>query len=259
MSRIDGLRRENGINLVVKVPFKEGLLLCREILPPPDGDVFFSKLWRKLVFPVVLRSREHSEHAAPNFGELLHGRQAVSRSRRRSHLVLTNNVGHADHEEFVKIVVENGEELELFKQRHAQIAGFFEHLAVEFNPIELTVNVEQRIGEVWHAFYGRQRGRRRFERSRTGSGNFDRFDCFYAFRAFDRLRDRLFRRRAAADCGFFDCSVFAFHFSFGRLGVYSCGLDSCGLVGLCGRLFDCGFCTLGLECGSGFAAKGWFV
>lgn len=50
MSRIDGLRRENGINLVVKVPFKEGLLLCREILPPPDGDVFFSKLWRKLVF-----------------------------------------------------------------------------------------------------------------------------------------------------------------------------------------------------------------
>ena len=49
MSRIDGLRRENGINLVVKVPFKEGLLLCREILPPPDGDVFFSKLWRKLV------------------------------------------------------------------------------------------------------------------------------------------------------------------------------------------------------------------
>lgn len=170
----------------------------------------FSKLWRKLVFPVVLRSREHSEHAAPNFGELLHGRQAVSRSRRRSHLVLTNNVGHADHEEFVKIVVENGEELELFKQRHAQIAGFFEHLAVEFNPIELTVNVEKRIGEVWHAFYGRQRGRRRFERSRTGSGNFDRFDSFYAFRAFDRLRDRLFRRRAAADRGFLTavCSLF---------------------------------------------------
>ena len=48
----------------------------------------------------------------------------------------------------VKIVVENGEELELFKQRHAQIAGFFEHLAVEFDPADLAVDVEGRIVNV---------------------------------------------------------------------------------------------------------------
>ena len=138
---VDCLRREDRINLVQEIPLKEILLLDRQILVADDVDALFGKLRKELHLPMVLGAREHAENAAADFGKLLHGRESVRRGRRCADLELADDVCHANHEEFVKVVVEDCEKLELLKERRFRVASFVEHLAVEFNPVEFSIDV----------------------------------------------------------------------------------------------------------------------
>ena len=156
---VDRLRREDRIDLVQEVPLEEVLLLDRQILVADDVDALLRKFRKELLLPVVLGAREHAENAAADFGELLHGSESVRRGRRCADLELTDDVCHANHEEFIKVVVEDREELELLEERRLRIARFIKHLAVEFNPVEFAIDVKKRVVQVRHALNRRKRRR----------------------------------------------------------------------------------------------------
>ena len=62
----------------------------------------------------------------------------------------------ADHEEFVEVGLEDGEELQAFQQRHVWVLGLLQDAAVEFQPTQLAVEIEGRIVQARHGRLGRR-------------------------------------------------------------------------------------------------------
>jgi hypothetical protein len=56
--------------------------------------------------------------------------------------------GDADFDKFVEIVGGDGEELDAFEERIAEVASFFEDAAIEFQPLEVAVEIVARVVEV---------------------------------------------------------------------------------------------------------------
>ena len=55
--------------------------------------------------------------------------------------------GNTDLHEFVEIVGSNGEKLYAFEKRITWVAGFFEYTAIEFEPLNVAIEVVARIFE----------------------------------------------------------------------------------------------------------------
>ena len=55
--------------------------------------------------------------------------------------------GNTDHEEFVEVRAENGEELDAFEERVCGVVGFFEDAALEAEEAEFAVDEEAAVIE----------------------------------------------------------------------------------------------------------------
>ena len=81
--------------------------------------------------------------------ELFFGVEAVGRDVLRVSTVLSQQRGHPHHEELVQVGGDNREKLDALEKRMGRVKGLEQHPLVEFEPAELTVDVEMRVGEVW--------------------------------------------------------------------------------------------------------------
>ena len=85
--------------------------------------------------------RDELQDARPGRGELLGGRPAVRRQRRRSGVHLLAQAGDADLEELVEVAGEDRQELDPLEQRVALVAGLEQDARVELEPRQLAVEV----------------------------------------------------------------------------------------------------------------------
>ena len=66
--------------------------------------------------------------------------------------VLAQDVGHADHEKFVEVVIEDGKEFELFQQGLPGREGLVQNLGVEVQPVDFPVEEKVGAGKILHVF-----------------------------------------------------------------------------------------------------------
>ena len=94
---------------------------------------------------MILLGEHLADHLADAF-ELEARRHAVGASAvRQTGLDLLLDAADADHEEFVEVRCEDGQELEPFQQRHARIAAFLQDPTIEFEPAQVAVEIERRV------------------------------------------------------------------------------------------------------------------
>ncbi len=149
---VDGLGREHGVDLVAEIAVQETALLFRKVGIAHDAHAPFQQLRGQALEPVALRARGQQQGAAADLGQLLGRRDAVGRAVGRAVAVLAQDVGHADHEEFIKVVVEDGKEFELFQQGLLGREGFVQDLGVEVQPVDFPVEEKVGAGKVLHVF-----------------------------------------------------------------------------------------------------------
>jgi len=148
MARVDGLRREDREDLAVEVAVKRAAALRRELRVAAELDVLLLEGGLEGLEPEVFGDLEHFGDLAADLGELAGGRHPVGARGLRTHAGLTLQVHHANHVELIEVVEEDCEELNALQQRDRRIGGRLEHLAVEFDPADLAVDVEGRIVNV---------------------------------------------------------------------------------------------------------------
>ena len=156
VARIDGLRGQDGVDFVPEVAVEELALLFREVRIAHQAYALVVQLRGQPLAPMLLGAGNQNKHLAPDFGELFGGRHAV---RRRGHgpaAVLAIDVRHPDHKEFIEVVVEDGEEFKLLKERETGIRGFVEHFRIEVQPIDFPVQVQVGAGQFTDFLCGAQ-------------------------------------------------------------------------------------------------------
>ena len=147
MPRIDRLRRENRINLRLEPREKRSLGIRRQLIIRSDPDACLGKGGLQFLGPVSSRYINKRQRLFANFRQLTGGRHLVRAGRTGTRLVLLKDVRHADHEKFIKIRIENREELHLIEQRAVRLNRGFENALIEVEPGKLTVRIESRRSE----------------------------------------------------------------------------------------------------------------
>ena len=148
MGRVNGLGRQDRIDFIGEVVRQETALLFRKIGIAHKAQASFGQLMDELLAPVILTDAGHGHDAATDVGQLPGRTHAVRSRGSRAAAVLPEDVGHAHHEEFIKVVAEDAQEFELFQQGSGLVQGTFKHSGVEFQPVDFPVDVEARTVQV---------------------------------------------------------------------------------------------------------------
>ena len=150
MSRVDRLRRENRINLRLEPREKRSLSIRRKLIIRSDPNTCLSKSGLQFLSPVSSRYINKSKRLFADFRQLTGGRHLIGAGRTGTRLVLLKDIRHTDHEKFIKIRIENREELHLIEQRAVRLNRRFENALIEVEPGKLAVRIESRRSERSH-------------------------------------------------------------------------------------------------------------
>lgn len=200
VTRVDDLRREDRVDVLIKPGFEFLALLAAERRKLRDDDALFTQGGLQGLEPEVFGPVDEGRHLLTDDRELTARRNHVRARGGGPRLFLTEDVGDAHHEEFVEVVPENREELHALEKRHAGVFGFGEHLLVEVDPVDFPVEIVLRVIEVDRRFNGgllallgaaravRLGGLRRFGAVGSGSRRFDGGDRIVVFHFLCLLR-----------------------------------------------------------------------
>ena len=139
------LRRQNRENIFVEIAGHFLLLCCVQRRVLRETNAFILELGFERINPEVFSFFENLGNFTTDFGKLTSGRHLIRTGRFGSASGLSLNVHHANHEEFVEIVVEDGQEENTVEQRDLGIHCCFKDFTVELNPTDVAVNVQRRI------------------------------------------------------------------------------------------------------------------
>ena len=142
---VNGLRRQNRENVFVEIAVHFFLLSRIQRRVFSETNAFGFELGFERINPEILGLFENLRDFTANFGKLPGGRHLIRTGRFGSASGLSLNVHHANHEEFVEIIVEDGQEQNSVEQRDLGIHCRFKNLTVELNPTDVAVNVQRRI------------------------------------------------------------------------------------------------------------------
>ena len=148
MPRIDGERRQHRKDVAAKVGGQGIFLLVVDVLVQAQEDAFFFESGQELLAQTLERLAEHAAHLFADGGKLIARRHAVGAGAdgdARSDFLL--QAADADHEEFVEVGSEDGQELDPLQQRHGAIERFFENATIELQPAKLAIDVQAGIVE----------------------------------------------------------------------------------------------------------------
>ena len=203
MARVDDLGREDRIDVLLKPGLELLALLAAERRELRDDDTLFAQGGLQGLEPEILGTVDEGRHLLTDDRELTARRNSVGARGGDARLFLTEDVGDANHEEFVEVVPENREELHALEKRHAGVFGFGEHLLVEVDPVDFPVEIVLRVVEVDRRFDGgllallhaartvRLGGLGRFGAVESGSRGFDGGDRFIVFHFFLPCEERV--------------------------------------------------------------------
>ncbi len=115
----------------------------------------------KNLLPAVVLESKFRKECFFYRSELFGCRHPVRRRLQHSLGGLPLETRDTDHEKFVKVVCKDGQELHPFKERVPFVLCLFEHMVVETDPAQLTVDIErgeiQRGCGICHAITGTAR------------------------------------------------------------------------------------------------------
>ena len=145
MTRIDGLRGQDREDFRIEIAVKEGAALVAEAFVGAETNALFLEGGFQFLKPEVFGDVEHFQNASANFREKFGCRHFIGAGRFCPDSGLSLKVHNANHEEFVEVVVENRQKHDTLNQRYLRVHRGFQHLAVEFNPAQLAIDIERRI------------------------------------------------------------------------------------------------------------------
>ena len=146
--RIEGQRRQRRKNLAREVTAQPGFLVVTQLGPGQNRDTAAAKLGRQVAVPAVEGAFEVAEQRLADGGQLLQRGHAVRRRLQDPAGDLAAEPGHPNHEKFVEVGGENGEEFDPLKQGIASVQGLFKYPPVELQPGRFPIDVETRVLEI---------------------------------------------------------------------------------------------------------------
>ena len=146
---IDGERREDGKNLAAERLGRELPVGLVEIALALDDDALFAEGGQHFAFERGILMQKQFIDVRRDLFKLRPWRHPVGPARTgdagRDFLL---QAADADHEEFVEVRGEDRQKLDALEQRHVRVAGLVEDAAVEFEPRQITVDVERRVVQI---------------------------------------------------------------------------------------------------------------
>ncbi len=140
MARIDGQRREDGVDLVAKEIPGPRCVMAGEICDIPDEDVVFREGGEDFLVPKPVNCLGHLVDELLDGVEDLGRGHAVGPDVRGAAVDLLLDAGDANLEELVEVRRENREELHAFHEGLPAVLGLFEDPPVELEPAQFPVN-----------------------------------------------------------------------------------------------------------------------
>src|SRR5688572_12664548 len=139
MAGIEGQRRERGEDGLFEVVAQQLELLFPELRVTQDANAGLAELPAELAAPQLRTVLERRQQIAADGGELLAGSATVCRALVRRCRHLRPQPRDADHEEFVQVAVEDGQETHALEQRQAGVESLGQNAPIEVEPAELAI------------------------------------------------------------------------------------------------------------------------
>ena len=135
-----------------------------------DPNGLLRERGKDLVVPALVLVAHENVHRVGDFGKFLLSGETVGADALRALLNLLKETGNADLDEFIEIVCRDCQEFDALKKWIARIAGFFEDTAIEFEPLEVAIEVVARVFELdsCHRFFRLVGEEKRYQPSVTG-------------------------------------------------------------------------------------------
>ena len=131
VGRIEGQGRQRWKNLPRKITAQPSFLMMPQIGHAQNRDAALTKFRGQILVPAVEGPFKMPEQCFPNGCQLLQRGHAVRWCLQDSAGYLATEAGDADHEKFVKVGGENGQELDALEEWIVGVQGFFKNAPIE--------------------------------------------------------------------------------------------------------------------------------
>ena len=131
VGRIEGQGRQRWKNLPRKITAQPSFLMMPQIGHAQNRDTALTKFWGQFLVPAVEGPFKMPEQCFPNGCQLLQRGPAVRWCLQDPAGYLATEAGDADHEKFVKVGGENGQELDALEEWIVGVQGLFENPPIE--------------------------------------------------------------------------------------------------------------------------------
>ena len=121
-------------------------MLVGKLIVPANANAFLFEFDVKPAQALVRFPQQLLIDGADRF-ELLRRRHLVRPRVQHARFELVQKASHADHEKFVEVGPENGQEFDAFEQRIGRVLRLFEHAPLEFQQTQFAVHVQRRVVE----------------------------------------------------------------------------------------------------------------
>ncbi len=148
MTRIEGERRQQRVDVRAEVRGREPANLLRVVLRLQEPDAVFLELRPQTLLPAGRLLRHHRRGTGADGLQLFGCCEAVYRQRLVTRLLLLEERRDAHHEELVEVRAHDRQELDPLEQGMVREHCLIEHPLIELEPPELAVDIERRVAEV---------------------------------------------------------------------------------------------------------------
>ena len=153
MSGIDRQRREDRVNPVHEhAPHTLAFRLVEVVEAPHDDAELLGKARPQVLLPHLREASSHRADAGPHQIQLLRGVSTVQGWLDDPRAEDALQAADPLHDEFVEVVLGDGEETKALEERRALVHGLVQHPPVEVEPTQLGVEIER-----WMAVGGGRR------------------------------------------------------------------------------------------------------
>src|SRR5208283_1237029 len=148
---VKGKRCEHRKYLLDKERTQGLLLLFIQLTILMNKNTSCSKPGKDLTVPAFKREIEFRNKSLFDRKDLLGGRHPIGRGLEHTFCGLPLETRDPDHEEFVKVVRKNREELHSFEERVPFVPCLFQHMVIEPYPAQFAVDVKRGGIERWYS------------------------------------------------------------------------------------------------------------
>jgi len=139
---VDGQRGQRRMDLLGEVVLGPGALCGGELGGGLESDLLFRERGDEQVVPAVILLVYQFADFREGPLQLLARRQAIDAGFAASGVLLLQEAGDADLEEFIEVGADDGEELGAFEQRVGLVLGLLQHAAIKSQPAQLAVGID---------------------------------------------------------------------------------------------------------------------